>query len=237
MPNYIFRVDDICPKMDYEKFLELEKLFLKYNIPAMLCVIPDNKDKNISFGNLSKIELIKKLKELENKGWEIAMHGHTHEINGNGGILNINNSGEFTNLSYQEQFNKIKQSKEILEKQGFKIDTFTAPWHSFDKNTIKAVKDNNIKIFNEELTLFPYKKHGLLFIPNIMSIPRKLPFGTICFNIHPQDINKNYLLKLEKFIKKNKDKITTCNKIKHKNSLIKNIINIKSKIILKILTK
>lgn len=237
MLKYIFRIDDICPTMDYENFLKLEKIFLKYNVPAMLCVIPKNKDKNISFGNLPSIKLIKKLKELENKGWEIAMHGHTHEINGNGGILKINKLGEFTNISYQQQYNKIKEGKEILEKQGFTINTFTAPWHSFDKNTIKSVKDNNIKIFNEELTLFPYKKYGLLFIPNIMSIPRELPFGVVCFNIHPQDINKNYLSKLERFIKRNRRKITTCNKIKFKNSITKSIINIKSKFILKILTR
>lgn len=234
MTQYIFRIDDVCTEMDYDKFKLLKNLFLKYKAPAVLCVIPKNKDPTINFEGIPKKDLIKELNSLEKKGWEIALHGYTHEINGGGGILKINKVGEFTGISYDEQNKKLREAKSILKKWGFNIKTLTLPWHSYDKNTIKASISNNIFIINEGLTLFPHKERGVLFIPNIMSIPREIPFGVVTCNIHPQDVNQIYLDKIEKFLKKYKP--TTFNKIIYKKRLIKDIINKPSKIILKCLT-
>ena len=40
----IFRMDDICPDMNYEKFARARDMFIRYHVRPLLGVIPDNKD-------------------------------------------------------------------------------------------------------------------------------------------------------------------------------------------------
>lgn len=40
--KYIFRLDDICPNMNWDNFYRLEEIFDKYDVKPVVGVIPNN---------------------------------------------------------------------------------------------------------------------------------------------------------------------------------------------------
>ena len=114
--NYIFRLDDVCPTMNWTNFDELEKLFTKFGVKPIMGIVPDNQDQKLMVQS-SRDNFWAKMKELSCNGWVIAQHGYQHVyVNKLGGILNINSKSEFAGLSYEEQMKKIRRGREILEK-------------------------------------------------------------------------------------------------------------------------
>jgi predicted deacetylase len=207
MPKYFFRVDDIHPRMERGRFNKLKDLFLKNQIKPILAVIPDNQDQSLNKGR-DDFNFWEEIKELQNKGWTLAVHGYQHKsINKDGGMINIHNESEFVGLSYGEQLEKIKKGKEMLESKGIKTDIFVAPFHSFDENTLMAIKQANFKYIYDGIALWPFRKYGLIWIPQIAWVPKKTPFGIISFCLHPQSFSDKRIRKLETFIKENKNEI------------------------------
>ena len=207
--KYIFRLDDICPDMNYNNFVKIRNIFIKNNIKPIIGVIPcckDNKLKKQSKGNsIEEDKFWKEIKELQdNKGWEIALHGYDHVyISKDSGIFKTNKRAEFAGIPYEVQVEKIEKGKRILESKGLDINAFMAPAHSLDWNTIEALKQNEIYVVTDELSAYPYVKNGVLFVPQIASWPKQRILGvdTICFHINtwPDDMFE----KLEHFLMNN----------------------------------
>jgi len=202
--KYIFRLDDICPTMNWSNFLKLLAIFEKYDIKPILGVIPDNQDKKLSV-NPPQEDFWKIIRDLYQKKWIIAQHGYQHSyVTKKSGIIGLNNYSEFSNLSYEEQFKKIKRGKEILENYiGSPVSWWMAPAHSFDKNTCKALKELNFQYITDGVALFPFKKYGLNWIPQQIWKPQKKLFGTWTICIHPNGINDTFIKQLDSFIASN----------------------------------
>ena len=190
--QYIFRLDDISWDMNYENFCRIRDLFFKYDIKPIIGVIPHNEDTKLKsqVGNyhLTEDEFWPMVKDLQdNHGWSIALHGYDHVyVTNQSGMFKINNRAEFAGLSYQEQYQKIRQGKAIFEQHGLSIDAFMAPAHSLDWNTVDALLANGIDVITDGRTLFPYKRRGMWFIPNVSSwlSPRARGLSTICLHIN-----------------------------------------------------
>lgn len=202
MSFYItFRIDDVFPKMNWRSFELLYELFSKYKIYPLLGVIPDNRDVSLNEGDTNS-QFWERLRKLNNEGWVMAQHGHTHVYcNQNSGILGINPCSEFAGLSYEEQVHKIELGKKILQGQGLDAIVWMAPAHSFDDNTLKALNNCGFKYVSDGYSLFPYVRNSLKFIPCQFSFPRRLFFcgvGTVC--IHPRTMSSDYIKKLDNFI-------------------------------------
>lgn len=211
MPKYIFRLDDISPTMNWQKFERIKNLFFEYGVKPIIAVIPDNQDKKMRI-NLPLSDFWQKIKELENHGWTIAMHGYQHQYTQeNGGILKIHTKSEFAGLPRREQFKKIKRGKEIMENNGIKTDIFIAPGHSFDKNTLRALKENGFNAISDGIALYPFEKYDILWIPQIAWQPRKFKCGIITFCLHPNTMQENDFENLENFVKQNQNNITNFN--------------------------
>ena len=136
------------------------------------------------------------------------MHGYQHKyVNKSGGLLKIHQGSEFAQLPYDVQLEKIKKGKEILEKNGIKTDIFIAPGHSFDKNTIKALKSEGFKYLSDGIALWPFEKYKMIWIPQIAWKPHRIPFGIITFCLHPNNLSEKDFSKIEKFIQENKKEI------------------------------
>ncbi len=97
-----------------------------------------------------------------------------------------------------------------------------APGHSFDKNTIIALKKFKFKFILDGFSLFPYKENNLKFIPQIFSkpLPKKLPcISQLC--IHINTISNQDLSNLVYFIENNHEKFTTIDQIKSNEYFLK----------------
>ena len=207
--KYLFRLDDICPKMNWQNFLRLEKIFLKYDIKPIIGIIPNNLDKSLEVGK-EKSDFWEYMKDLVDKGWIVAQHGLDHTYtNKNSGIMKIGNNSEFAGKSYKDQYDRIKKGKKILnENLGINVEWWVAPSHSYDEVTCRALEILDFKYITDGFFLKPVVLFGLVWVPQQLWRPLKMPFGmwTIC--IHPNTFKD--FKELEKFIREN---ITNCQNI------------------------
>lgn len=199
MQQLLIRLDDITPDMDWEKFERLEALFEQYEIHPIIGVVPDNRDRKLHKQE-PRADFWERIRALQKGGWVIAQHGFTHVyVNKKSGLLGINSYSEFAGLSYQEQYEKLKEGQEILKKQGIHTAMFMAPGHSFDRQTLRALKRLGFASVTDGYCSRPYRRSGLLFLPCTLSGPR-LPkrFDTLC--LHSNEMGQAQFDALADFI-------------------------------------
>jgi hypothetical protein len=213
--KYIIRLDDACPTMQRDKWDKFEALFRRYNVQPIVAVIPDNKDVTI-MEDTNDSSFWKKVKQWQDKSWDIALHGYEHlYVTKHSGLVPINDRSEFSGLPYEVQREKIKKGIHVFEKHNINCSLWVAPSHSFDLNTIKALKDEtNIDTISDGIAFSPFKKYGMKWVPQQLWRPRNMPFGlwTICY--HPETTTEAEFNDLSKFIEENKNNIVSLGSLK-----------------------
>jgi len=219
MIKYIIRLDDITSWMNWDNFSKMKKIFNKYWIKPIIWVVPNNRDDYLKrFDWVSEDKFWEKIKELYKNWWVIAQHGYEHiNITSDSWLLKINNRSEFSWLPYEKQLERIKKGKEILENKvwnWYKVKMFMPPDHSFDKNTLKALKTLWIEYLTDWFWLYPFTKYWIKFLPQqLWSFRNSLYwikdwYATIC--LHLDEINSNdekFFEKVEDFIRRNRENI------------------------------
>ena len=202
MARYILRLDDASDYMDIEKWERMAALLDKYDIKPIFGIIPQNRDedfvrkytKNPAFWDWA-MQRIK-------KGWTSAMHGYEHRyVTKEGGMNPVNKKSEFAGLSYEEQCRKIKAGYEIMKDHGIMPEIFFAPSHTFDENTLLAIRDMTpIRVISDTIAYDVYKKEEFWFIPQQSGRVRTLPFSVVTFCYHPNTVTNVEFDRIEKFI-------------------------------------
>ena len=211
----LIRMDDISENMNWALMDKCEKLFDKFKIKPLLGIIPINKDPELlKFPKNDRFW--ERVESWKNKGWEISMHGCNHlytQKSDKNDIFNYGGNSEFYGLDYSMQLNKIKAGLEEFKKREIKVRSFFAPNHIYDSNTLKALKDSDIKIIIDGYGLFPYYKNEILFIPQLFYKEIFLPFGIQSTQMHINEWNDEAYNNFEIFVKKNYSKILNLNNI------------------------
>lgn len=83
-----------------------------------------------------------------------------------------------------------------------KLIIFFAPGHTFDLNTVDALKsESGIRIISDSIAFNLYKQNGMVFIPQQFDSFRKINIpGTWTFCYHPNMMNENTMNYFEHFI-------------------------------------
>ncbi len=206
--RYLIRLDDACPFMDSKKWQRMEDLLDKYGVKPMVGIIPDNADpktmiepENPMFWDMARA--------WQEKGWAIAMHGYDHCYISDKGLYGLNpmwKRSEFAGLSLERQREKVLKGVAIMRSHDINPRYFFAPSHTFDENTLEALRiESEIKIVSDTIARWPYKKGEFWFIPQITGHCVKMPIGgiyTFCF--HPNTMSDDAYQNLEFFLKKYK---------------------------------
>ena len=207
----LIRLDDIAENMNWTAMNQCENLFDSLNIRPLLGVIPNNQDKE--FNSYEKRDdFWDKVRNWQKKGWEIAMHGFSHvydkETNKKD-YFNYGGRSEFYGHDYETQLYRIKKGLKKFNDEKINIRSFFAPNHTYDENTLIALKSSGIKNIIDGYGLIPYSENELNFIPQLFYKEIMLPFGIQSTQIHLNYWSDQSFNDFEKFITKNKYKIIT----------------------------
>lgn len=201
--KYIIRLDDASEFMDMSKWKKYFDLFDKYNIKPIIGVIPHNKDPKMINNKIIK-DFWQIVKEWEGKEYIIALHGYNHLYkNRNKGIMGINQYSEFAGIDYMTQLEMIRLGIEKFRKESISTNIFIAPAHSFDNNTIKALKANNIEYISDGFFCNPIRQNGINWIPQQLWKPVKKKHGVWTICIHPETLQQDAFLQLDTFVREN----------------------------------
>lgn len=212
----LLRFDDITPYMDQDKWARAHGIVQKYDIKPILGVVPDCRDENLNMAcqadgldcnneaNLTA-KFFAYMRELEAEGYTIAQHGTTHIYEtDSSGLLHINSFSEFAGLEYDVQLDKLKRGRDILVNHGLNPVLFMAPGHTFDLNTLKALKELGFNAVTDALTASPYVREGILHIPcRLAGYDRIKGIDTIC--LHPNMMEEEDFAELENFISSHRE--------------------------------
>ena len=133
------RLDDITPDMDWERFLAFKEILDKCGIKPLIGVVPDNRDENLHRAEAAD-GFWAYIKELQENGWCVALHGCRHiYTTKKGGLFPLNRFSEFAGVPFDRQKEMLSEAAEILEKNGIRTDIFMAPAHSYDRNTLYPI--------------------------------------------------------------------------------------------------
>ena len=201
--NYLIRLDDACPFMDAMKWQRVEDILDNYGVKPLIGIIPANADSETII-NQEDLLFWEKVHQWIGKGWEIALHGYDHVcITQDGGINPVHHRSEFAGLGYEEQAKKISDGFDVLKKYGIEPCYFFAPSHTFDENTLRAIKDYTpIRKISDLIATKPYKKGVFTIVPCQMGKLREIPIpGYWCACYHPNMMKDIEFEALETFLK------------------------------------
>ena len=207
--NISIRMDDITPDMDWAKFLRFKKLCDLYQVKPLIGVVPENQDSMLQIDE-KKEDFWEYLLQLKNEGWVIAQHGCNHIYSTKKkGCFPLNALSEFAGKSFDEQLLSLKKGKEILEGHGIFTDIFMAPAHSYDKNTLKAIKTLGFTKITDGFGDRPYVWQELTFYPISFKQSSSLrkQAGYTTFVLHTNTMNDKDFERYEKLFAEHKDKL------------------------------
>lgn len=167
-------MDDITPDMDWDNFNFFRKLFKETGITPLLGIVPDNRDPKLSC-SVAREDFYEVMKGLQNEGYSLAMHGFRHMYTTkSGGIFPLNNYSEFAGIPYDRQKEMLMRGKEKLREHGIDTDIFMAPAHSYDNNTLRALKETGFRKITDGFGRAPYRYKGITFYPISFKLDRSL---------------------------------------------------------------
>lgn len=221
MTQYVMRLDDASEYMDVAKWERMERLLECYKICPIVGIIPDNQDQSLTEKYERDFSFWKKADRWIAQGWVPALHGCEHRyVTSEGGINPINSKSEFAGLPYEEQEKKIKRGWKTLKRHRIEPEIFFAPAHTFDQNTLEAIKNTtSIRIISDTIAGDVYKEGNFWFIPQQSGRVRKIgwPCKVVTFCYHPNTMeNADYKI-LEEFLKKNGKQFVTFGQLLLKN--------------------
>lgn len=168
------RMDDITPDMDWERFLAFKELLDEYGIKPLIGVVPDNRDASLHKAKAAG-DFWEYVKELQESGWCIAMHGYQHiYTTKKGGLFPLNRFSEFAGLPFARQKEMLKNAMDLLKRYGIRTDIFMAPAHSYDKNTLKALRELGFSRITDGFGSAPYRWKEMTFYPISFLLSRSL---------------------------------------------------------------
>lgn len=212
--NYFIRLDDASDYMNVPMWNRVEQILDSYNIKPLVGIIPNNKDAELTKYERD-LEFWSKVEKWESKGWTMALHGYDHVyLSDSGGLNPVNQRSEFAGIPYAQQSEKISKGLAIMNDKGVFPNVFFAPSHTFDRNTLLALKENSdIRIISDTIANDIYYENDFYFIPQQSGKVRNLPFKFTTFCYHPNNMIETDFIELDSFLKKNGHKFISFKEI------------------------
>ncbi|MCR4586624.1 MAG: DUF2334 domain-containing protein [Lachnospiraceae bacterium] len=216
MRKIVIRIDDVCPEMDWTKMERFERLLDEYSIKPLIGVVPFNHDRQLMAPDESRnpdfadeAAYAAWLKKKQEAGWMIALHGCFHVYTTkNGGLFPLNVFSEFAGVPYKRQKRMIGRGRDKLKELGIRCNIFMAPGHSYDEDTLKALRSCGFKYVTDGYGHKPYMYKGLKFLPISMLRSRELKAdrGITTFVVHTWEMEESDFTEYEKLFSEQRER-------------------------------
>ena len=230
MNKYLIRLDDACPTMDAKKWQRIEDLLDAYGVRPMVGIIPYNEDPETSPDPYDERFWDKARNWGGYKGWAIALHGYNHVCTTNDGMKGLNpmwRRSEFAGLPLETQREKIRKGVAVLKENGINPRYFFAPSHTYDENTLEALRqESDIRIISDTIATKPYKDGDFTIIPQLGGHCSEMKISgiwTFCF--HPTAMNDAQFNAVEDFLKVHKGEFVSFSELDLNNLGGKNFMS------------
>lgn len=214
--KYLLRLDDACEYIDVEKWIRVENMCDAFNVKPIVGVIPQCRDPKLMAAFKYTDFVWNAVHRYMEKGYTLALHGFQHVFETvEGGMNPVNNRSEYAGLPLAIQKQKIINGLRILSEHDIYPRIFFAPAHTFDENTLIALKEcSDIRIISDTVANDCYKQGEFLFIPQQSGKVRNVRFQTTTFCYHPNSMKDADFVELEAFLCKNHAKFTCVEQLK-----------------------
>lgn len=220
------RMDDITPDMDWERFLAFKELLDEYDVKPLLGVVPDNRDENLHRAEAA-VDFWEYIGELQREGWHIALHGYRHLYSTKkGGLFPLNKFSEFAGLPLSTQREMIRKGTQIFSRHGIHTDIFMAPAHSYDKNTLLALKEAGYTKITDGFGSKPYEWQGMIFYPIsfLFSHSLKKKRGITTMVVHANEITPEELSGYRKLFAAHREELISYSDYLREPAVIRGIL-------------
>ena len=199
--------------MERHRWQRFQALVRDFEIRPILAVIPDNHDAQMKLSP-SDPGFWAQMREMEAAGAAIAAHGFQH-ICANGGqsLIGLHTKTEFAGLPMEIQQKRVGAGLQILRDHGLHPRLWVAPRHTFDMNTLRAVREEGLKYISDGLARMPFTRGGIAWIPQQLWSPVYKAKGlwTIC--IHSNTAPDSQVEKLRSFLKRHSAQFTSFDRV------------------------
>ncbi len=203
------RLDDITPDMDWERFLAFKEILDSHGIKPLIGVVPDNRDENLHRAKAAG-DFWEYIREQQENGWCVALHGYRHVYTTKkGGLFPLNCFSEFAGVPFDKQKEMLSEAAEILRKNEIRTDIFMAPAHSYDRNTLKALKELGYCKMTDGFGNCPYRWQGITFYPISFLLKRSLKKkkGVTTMVVHTNEIDEAGMERMRRLFAKQQDNL------------------------------
>lgn len=185
-PEYLIRFDDVCPTMSWSIWNQIEPILIANDIRPIVAVVPDNRDSELQ-REPPDPKFWDRVRGWQERGWTIALHGYQHQyVTRSRGLVGLNQYSEFAGLDYDEQYRKLAAGLQILNAEHVYPQLWVAPAHTFDSQTLKALRTLAITDISDGFGLYPHiDGDGTYWIPQQLGKFHYFPMGlwTVCVHI------------------------------------------------------
>jgi peptidoglycan/xylan/chitin deacetylase (PgdA/CDA1 family) len=185
--RFIIRFDDLCPTLNWDVWERVERAVERWGIRPLAAVVPDNRDPHLAVRSPAN-DFWDRVRDWQSRGWSIGLHGYQHVYETrSSGILGLNARSEFAGLPLELQWRKLRDALACFASHGVRADVWVAPGHSFDGNTLQALREGGLTIVSDGFYARAVRDaDDMSWIPQQLWRFRPMPTGlwTVCYHVN-----------------------------------------------------
>jgi predicted deacetylase len=209
--RYLLRIDDLCPTVKREAWVQLAALIQEHSLRPILAVVPDNRDPELRVSAHDN-SFWEQICAMQRAGAAIALHGYQHRAESRGrSLVPLHRKSEFAGVSALIQRTWIRSGLEMLRLHGLNPTLWAAPRHGFDGNTLNALSAEGISVLSDGFAREPFLRGGLTWIPQQIwgPVEKRTGLWTIC--LHANTMTAQQFDDLAAFVREHAAHFTSVN--------------------------
>lgn len=211
--QYLLRIDDLCFTVHTARWKRLRALIDEFGIRPILAIVPANRDRELEISPHDP-NFWRDIRIMQTAGSTVALHGLTHLCSMRSkSLVPLHPTSEFAGFDRDVQLHRIARGLAILRSHSLDPKLFVAPGHTFDRNTLLALREQGIGFLSDGFARRPYVRFGVTWIPMQLWSPVPRPHGlwTIC--IHPNTMDDAAFGDLRRFLMQYADQFTSFDRV------------------------